>query len=110
MSIQKEIAEAFNVCIANERLGYPMTFEATDINLSKSIVFTKGAIQVGEKDLGHLIFKNYFNQSPLKEFHHFTKLSSFQSILKTGSIFMFAVHKRFMAPEFKPFYKDHGMD
>lgn len=100
------IVDEINRCLANHKLAYKPTFDINDINVSEKIITNHQATP----KLTNLILHNYFPQNPINEYHHFTDLTAFNSILNHKKLWLFSVMKRFKENEFKPFYLAHRMD
>ncbi|RZJ86357.1 MAG: hypothetical protein EOO20_18460 [Chryseobacterium sp.] len=102
----KEIAMEINECLTKHDLLYKPTFDHFDLNMSGNIITNHNATC----KLSDIIFKNYFFQEPLTQYHHFTRLEFFDSIITQKELWLFSIKKRFGEGEFKPFYDAHNMD
>ncbi|MEA5429237.1 hypothetical protein [Arcicella lustrica] len=102
----KTIADEINRCLTGHKLTYKPTFDFNDFMTTENIITNL----LATNKLTDLILKNYFQQNPIGEYHHFTDLAAFESILTNKKLWLFSVKKRFGENEFKPFYKAHHMD
>jgi hypothetical protein len=102
----KNIAQEFNSAIARHNVTHPTTFSFRDLLNGNEVVTNPP----GNRKLSGLFLDNYFPQDVLSEYHHFTTIETLESIVKSKTLWLAAVLKRFGEQEFKPFYENHGMD
>lgn len=100
------IAKEINQCIKNHKLDYAPTIQFDDFQITNNIITNL----LTNSKLSDLILNNYFPQNPLAEYHHFTDIDSFASIIEKKELWLFSVKKRFKECEFKPFYDAHNID
>ncbi len=110
MNERQRIAEEFNKAILNT----PNLSDRTNVDWRDLIVTDNIVTNISDcKSLTKLILNNYFKQNDSKEYHHFTTIENFESIVKYEKLWLFSVAKRFNENEFRPFYtahKLHGYD
>lgn len=101
----KKIADEINRSLKRQSLTYKPTFDFNDFRTTENIITNL----LATSKLTDLILKNYFHQNPINEYHHFTDIDAFESILTNKKLWLFSVKKRFSENEFKPFYEAHHM-
>ena len=106
MNERQIIATEFNKIILNT----PNLLDRTSIEW-RDLITTDNIITntSDSNSLTNLILNNYFKQNDSHEYHHFTTIESFESIIKDEILWLFSVSKRFSEDEFKPFYVAHNM-
>lgn len=102
----KAIAQEVNLCLSRHRLTYSPTFDFNDFRTTKNVILNHSATN----KLTDLILKNYFPQNPIDNYHHFTDIDAFESILTNKKLWLLSVAKRFSEDEFSSFYEAHNMD
>jgi hypothetical protein len=102
----KQIAQEFNTAVNQYQLCFPEAFTFEDLMNTDNVVTNRS----GNNKLTCLFLNNFFPQNDQPEYHHFTTIETLKSIVKSQSIWLTTVAKRFGEKEFKPFYAAHGMD
>lgn len=106
MNERQEIANEFNKIIATiPDLSYRKEIDWKDLATTENFITNS----LDSKLLTDLILNNYFKQNDSKEYHHFTTIESFESIVKDEKLWLFTVSKRFSEDEFISFYAAHNM-
>ena len=105
ISENKSIAEEINLCLKKHNLIYKPVFDVDDFRTTENVITNL----LATSKLTDLILKNHFPQNPISEYHHFTDIIAFESILKNEKLWLFSVKKRFKENEFAPFYQAHNM-
>lgn len=95
-----------NDCVRSHNLTYAPKFDLFDFRITENIITN----HLASSKLTDLILNNYFPQDPIKYYNHFTDINAFENILKTKSIWLLSLNKRFSEDEFMPFYEAHQMN
>jgi len=103
-----EITLEVNQCLIKHELATDNKFSSCDFGVNALI---PGVKTISEKTacIADLILNKYCPLNPEQEYHHFTNLKAFESIIANKKIRLASVAKRFKEQEYLPFYKAHGM-
>lgn len=104
MCIQNIISE-FNNAIQAHNFSFSPLLELTDIVVTQETISN---LTTSTK-LTDIILNNYFTKKDNICYHHFTTMSSFEKILESRELRLFAVEKRYKEGEFDSFYTNHGL-
>jgi hypothetical protein len=101
---RQNITNEVNQCIA--KYGhYKKKLFVSSLGITNNIVM-EGSSHI----LTDLVLNEYFPLNPVREYHHFTNVKAFESILKSKKLRLASVAKRFNEDEYLPFYNAHNMN
>jgi len=110
---RQSITNEVNQCIIKYGQSKNNLFVCSGDNQEKRLVITDKTItEEGQPPyiLTDLVLNKYFPLNPVQEYHHFTKIKAFDSIIKTKKLKLASVAKRFDEDEYLPFYNAHNMN
>ncbi len=88
------------------KFGFRIPVHEDDLSITNNVVL----LGLRGNRIADSLFDFAFPPSPSGTYYHYTSYSAFKSIVSSGKLNLYNLHRRFRSGEFRTFCRDYGLD